>query len=190
MRRESMTTMMRLTTAALFLIFLPSSLACTQPCADCHVYYVSDYGSCGHQVVDADINTPCGTADNPCITAYFDTPNGDPDCGKCYKMTMIEDGGVEPTACVNNACPTYEEVVYLKVIDHTAAATFEVSQNAWNVVCPYVCHGSSNCVKDPAVCVYGTIENNWQSGYKPIRYEEVACGSGGGGSPPDTPPSE
>eukprot|EP01068_Selenidium_serpulae_P014192 Selendium_serpulae@DN6068_c1_g1_i1.p1 len=154
--------------------------ACTQPCADCHVYGEGDYGSCGHQVTSDDINTPCGTIDDPCVTAKYDVTTGHADCGKCFRMTMIEAGDESETVCTGG-CPAYNRDVIIRAIDYTGAATFEVAQNAWNVVCPYVCLGGSYCVDDPSICMHGIIEFNWQSGYKPIEYEEVECGQGGVG---------
>lgn len=158
-------------------------------CADCHIYGVDEYGSCGYQVKEEDVNPGCGAADFPCITAALGVANGDPRCDKCAKMTVIEPGSTDPALCSGGGCPAYEQVVYLKAIDSTGVATFEVSQVAWKIACPYVCLGGSVCVKDPSVCVHGALEGeniHCSSGYKEIRWEEVECGSDSGGGGEDT----
>eukprot|EP01068_Selenidium_serpulae_P021056 Selendium_serpulae@DN9642_c0_g1_i1.p1 len=121
---------------------------------------VDQLGSCGHEI--------------PCITAYFNKPNGDPDCSKCFRMTIIEAGDVGETVCTDG-CPVYKKDVYIRAIAQTGAATFEVAQNAWDVVCPYVYSscGAGNCVVDSGLCVRAPLEENWSSSHTPIHFVEV-----------------
>eukprot|EP01068_Selenidium_serpulae_P018977 Selendium_serpulae@DN6499_c3_g1_i15.p1 len=140
--------------------------------AACHLYNAGVAGSCGYAPTEDDLTSTCGTPEDPCASAFENTPWGSANCGKCYHMTLTEPGSTDAGTC-NGECPPYEEQLYVKIMDNSTP-TFGVAQNGWDVLCPYVCAGDV-CVKDKAQCVT-TVEDNCFSSAKNVTYQEVACG--------------
>lgn len=160
---------------------------CPDPakCADCHMYEVPNQGCCANKPGDEytvkpkDVDGSCGAANHPCITAYIGINGwGSPNCGKCFKVT-IKEPGTTTDACKGSKCAAYQKSIYVRAIDLTAAADFEISPDGWHKLCPVVCLGTSACVQDASECATTSrpIPDTCQSGYRPIEYEEVTCGS-------------
>eukprot|EP01054_Gregarina_sp_Poly1_P002548 Gregarina_sp_Poly_1__2547@NODE_168_length_12074_cov_98_169901_g149_i0_p6_GENE_NODE_168_length_12074_cov_98_169901_g149_i0NODE_168_length_12074_cov_98_169901_g149_i0_p6_ORF_typecomplete_len224_score3_83Ceratoplatanin/PF07249_12/0_0088Ceratoplatanin/PF07249_12/6e03_NODE_168_length_12074_cov_98_169901_g149_i01136812039 len=150
---------------------LHMKLTCT---ARCHVYSAGDYGAChSYQVTDKDVSRPCGDA---AATACISTFNRlwDPNltnCGNCYLVGMTYDDG-------------HTISTFVKTIDTNESDTkFEMSQVAWQNICPFVCRGTGICAYDPKACEFGVIDNDAQWGYPSscavdaagVSYTRVEC---------------
>eukprot|EP01054_Gregarina_sp_Poly1_P006471 Gregarina_sp_Poly_1__6470@NODE_3462_length_1079_cov_1252_804348_g2195_i0_p1_GENE_NODE_3462_length_1079_cov_1252_804348_g2195_i0NODE_3462_length_1079_cov_1252_804348_g2195_i0_p1_ORF_typecomplete_len311_score5_23Dicty_REP/PF05086_12/6_NODE_3462_length_1079_cov_1252_804348_g2195_i0891021 len=149
----------------------------------CHIYREGEYGACNsYQVTAKDETGPCGdSVQNACISTF--NAGWDPtltNCGNCYYIEMAyEDGTVRST--------------YVKTIDTNGSETkFEMSQNAWVNLCPYLCLGTGTCGNQPEACPYGTQEVPGMPApcavmNAPVTFKRVACDGPGGILPTEAP---